>query len=490
MIKFGPSGFSQDFEKEFKSTVDMPKWLLKHNLNCYEMAFTYGVNLADETAKKYGDLFKESEIEVSVHAPYYINFANPNEEAFAKSVMYIVGSLKKMKLLNAKKLVFHPGTMMKMTREEAFNNIYENIKRLMEILDSYDDLGEFYLCPETMGKHGQIGTVEEIAKICSIDKRIIPTLDFGHINAFNGGSLKTEKDYENVFKILKSYLGDRFNKVHIHFSKIEYGKKGEIKHLTFDDEVFGPNFEPLAKVLKKLNIDASVISESNGEQTRDAEIMRNIYNVISKNNWFFGWFMIIWVCNKYYNFGGFMITAGELRKGVTFEYEGKVYVVVDFLHVKPGKGAAFVRTKLKNVITGQVIEMTFNPVTKFEKAQIERKQMQYLYSDGDLYYFMDNETYEQIPLNHDQVEDALQYIVENMDVTIQFYKGEAFSVEPPNFVELKIVECEPGVQGDTSKAGNKPAKLETGLVLQVPLFVNNGDTIRIDTRTGTYMSRV
>ena len=185
-----------------------------------------------------------------------------------------------------------------------------------------------------------------------------------------------------------------------------------------------------------------------------------------------------------------MISAGDFRNGVTIELEGNIFQIIEFQHVKPGKGAAFVRTKLKNVITGQVIELTFNPVTKFEKAQIERKQMQYLYNDGDLYYFMDNETYEQLPLNHDQVEEALQFITENMDVTIQFYKGEAFSVEPPNFVELKIVECEPGVQGDTSKAGNKPAKLETGFVLQVPLFVNNGDTIRIDTRTGSYMSRV
>ena len=184
-----------------------------------------------------------------------------------------------------------------------------------------------------------------------------------------------------------------------------------------------------------------------------------------------------------------MITAGDLRKGITFEYEGKIYVVVEFLHVKPGKGAAFVRTKLKNIVTGQVIEKTFNPVEKFEKAHIERKEMAYLYNDGDLYYFMDNETYEQVPLNKDQVEDALLYITENMNVTIQFYKGSAFSVEPPNFVELTIVECEPGIQGDTSKAGNKPATLETGLILQVPLFVNNGERIRIDTRTGTYMSR-
>ncbi|MBQ7579226.1 MAG: elongation factor P [Clostridia bacterium] len=185
-----------------------------------------------------------------------------------------------------------------------------------------------------------------------------------------------------------------------------------------------------------------------------------------------------------------MISAGDLRKGVTFEMEGKIYIVVDFLHVKPGKGAAFVRTKLKNIVTGQVIERTFNPVEKFEKAHIERKEMTYLYSDGDLYYFMDNETYEQVPLNHDQVEDALMYITENMMATVQFYKGEAFSVEPPNFVELTIVECEPGIQGDTSKAGNKPAKLETGLTIQVPLFVNNGEKIRVDTRTGSYMSRV
>ena len=184
-----------------------------------------------------------------------------------------------------------------------------------------------------------------------------------------------------------------------------------------------------------------------------------------------------------------MITAGELRKGVTFEYEGKIYVVVDFMHVKPGKGAAFVRTKLKNIVTGQVIEKTFNPVEKFEKAHIERKEMMYLYNDAGLYYFMDNETYEQVPLNHDQVEDALNFITENMNCTIQFYKGEAFSVEPPTFVELNIVECEPGIQGDTSKASYKPATLETGYVIQVPLFVNNGERIRIDTRTGTYMSR-
>ncbi len=185
-----------------------------------------------------------------------------------------------------------------------------------------------------------------------------------------------------------------------------------------------------------------------------------------------------------------MITAGDFRKGVTFEMDGNVFSIIDFLHVKPGKGAAFVRTKIKNVVTGQVLEKTFNPTEKFEEAKIERKEMQYLYNEGGIYYFMDMETYEQIPLNYDQVEEAMKYVIENMMVSIQFYKGKAFSVLPPMFVELTITECEPGIQGDTSKAGNKPATLETGTQIQVPLFINLGDKIRIDTRTGTYMERV
>ena len=185
-----------------------------------------------------------------------------------------------------------------------------------------------------------------------------------------------------------------------------------------------------------------------------------------------------------------MLTAGDFRKGMTFEMDGKVYSVVDFQHVKPGKGAAFVRTKLKNVVTGQVLENTFNPTDKYPEAVIERKTMQFSYRDGDIYYFMDMETFDMLPLNFDIVEDAMQFVKEEMDVTIQFYKGSAFSVEPPNFVVLEVAETEPGIQGDTSKAGNKPAKLETGFNIQVPLFVNIGEKIRVDTRTGTYMERV
>ena len=184
-----------------------------------------------------------------------------------------------------------------------------------------------------------------------------------------------------------------------------------------------------------------------------------------------------------------MVTAGDLRKGVTIEYEGKIFVVVDFLHVKPGKGAAFVRTTLKNIVDGKVLQLTFNPTEKFENAIIETKRMTYSYNDGELYYFMDEE-YEIIPLNHDQVEDALKWIKENDPVTVKFYKGNAFSVECENFVELLVTESEPGVAGNTATNATKNAVLETGVSIQVPMFVNEGDTIRVDTRTGDYMERV
>ena len=184
-----------------------------------------------------------------------------------------------------------------------------------------------------------------------------------------------------------------------------------------------------------------------------------------------------------------MILAGDFRKGVTFVYNNGVYVIVDFQHVKPGKGAAFVRTKIKNVMTGAVREETFNPSEKFELAHIEQKDMEYLYADGDIYYFMDSETYEQVPLNKDKVEDALQFLKENEVATIKFFKGEAFSVEPPNFVVLEVVKCEPAVAGNTATNATKPAVVETGYQIMVPMFVNQGDKIRIDTRTGEYMER-
>ena len=185
-----------------------------------------------------------------------------------------------------------------------------------------------------------------------------------------------------------------------------------------------------------------------------------------------------------------MIMAGDFRKGVTVEIDGVVWSIADFQHVKPGKGAAFVRTRLKNVMTGAVLERTFSPTDKYPLAHIETKDMEYLYSDGELYYFMDVETYEQIPLNFEQVEDAIDFIKENDQVKMRFYKGSAFSVEAPNFVELKVTETEPGFKGDTATGTTKPAVVETGYHIAVPLFVNEGDVIRLDTRTGEYMSRI
>ena len=184
------------------------------------------------------------------------------------------------------------------------------------------------------------------------------------------------------------------------------------------------------------------------------------------------------------------ILAGDFRKGITFQMDNNIMVIVDFQHVKPGKGAAFVRTKIKNVVTGSVLEKTFNPTEKFELAHIDKRTMEYLYNDGELYYFMDSETYEQIPLNKSQVEDALNFVKENMPVEMKFFNGAPYSVEPPNFVELLITVCEPAVAGNTATNATKPATVETGYELQVPMFVNEGDTIRIDTRTGEYMSRV
>ncbi len=185
-----------------------------------------------------------------------------------------------------------------------------------------------------------------------------------------------------------------------------------------------------------------------------------------------------------------MISAGDFRNGLTFEFDGNVYQVVEFQHVKPGKGAAFVRTKMKNVITGAVVERSFNPTEKVEKAHIERKEMEYLYEDSGLFYFMDQETYEQEPLSQEQLGDALKFVKENMTVTILSYKGNVFAVEPPNFVELEVTATEPGVKGNTASNVTKPATVETGAILNVPMFINEGDVIKIDTRTSEYMSRV
>ncbi|MBR4361467.1 MAG: elongation factor P [Ruminococcus sp.] len=184
-----------------------------------------------------------------------------------------------------------------------------------------------------------------------------------------------------------------------------------------------------------------------------------------------------------------MISAGDFRNGVTFELDGQVVQVIEFQHVKPGKGAAFVRTKYKNVITGSVVETSFNPTAKFPTAFVERKDMQYSYNDGDLYYFMDMETYEQVPISKSILGDSFKFVKEEMICKILSYKGTVFGVEPPNFVELVVTQTDPGFKGDTATNATKPATLETGAEIKVPLFINEGEKIQVDTRTGEYMSR-
>ena len=184
-----------------------------------------------------------------------------------------------------------------------------------------------------------------------------------------------------------------------------------------------------------------------------------------------------------------MVTAGDFRNGITFEMDGNVYSIVEFQHVKPGKGAAFVRTKIRNVISGGVTERTFNPNDKYPTAYIERKDMEYLYNDGDLYYFMDAETYEQLPISPSILDDNFKFVKENMICKVLSYKGNVFGVEPPNFVELQVTQTDPGFKGDTATNATKPATLETGAEIKVPLFIDEGEMIRIDTRTGEYMER-
>lgn len=185
-----------------------------------------------------------------------------------------------------------------------------------------------------------------------------------------------------------------------------------------------------------------------------------------------------------------MVSAGDFRNGITIELEGNIYQIIEFQHVKPGKGAAFVRTKLKNIKSGGIVEKTFRPTEKCPQARIDRADMQYLYSDGDLFHFMDTTTYEQIALDADTIGDALKFVKENETVKVCSYNGKVFSVEAPLFVELEITDTEPGFKGDTATGATKPAVVETGATVYVPLFVNQGDKIKIDTRTGEYLSRV
>ncbi len=278
MIKFGSSGNGASFYAAgYKHTEEAAAYSKNLGLDCYEYSFGRGILVSEGKAVTIGEAFKAEGLEFSVHAPYYINFANPADESAQKSYSYILDSAKFLNLLGGTRLVFHPAAQGKLDRQQAVNLTADRLKVLRDYiyLNGYENL---HFCPETMGKLAQIGTLEEIVEFCKIDKIYLPAVDFGHINAREMGSLKTVDDYKQRLEYMISELGfERVKHFHVHFSKIMYGGKGEIKHLTFEDTVYGPEFEPLAIALKQLKLEPYIISESAGTQMEDAAAMKQIY---------------------------------------------------------------------------------------------------------------------------------------------------------------------------------------------------------------------
>lgn len=272
MIDFGPAGSSNEVIEQKMTRMQQSEYLTSLGLSAYEYPFTFGVNMNDATKQDMIEYFKNKGFKLSVHAPYYINFASIEEEKIKNSFSYLLASVKKAKEIGADRVVFHPGSLTKLSREDAIKICIKNLKDFIKILDE-NNIDDIYICPETMGKHGQIGTWQEVKEMCALDKRIIPCLDFGHINAFTLGELNTEEKYHEILKAFIEDLGK--NEIHIHFSKIEFTPKGEKKHLTFSDkENFGPDYKQMLDALKKYDVNFRVISESNGTQCIDSNIMK------------------------------------------------------------------------------------------------------------------------------------------------------------------------------------------------------------------------
>ena len=278
MIKFGPSGNCERFYAEgYGHTEQSAKFVKENGLDCFEYSFGRGVRISEDKAISIGEAFKNVGVELSVHAPYFINFANPDDEMAAKSYGYVLDSAKACKLMGGKRVVFHPAAQGKATREAACELTKERLKILRDYI-YMNALEDMIFCPETMGKLAQIGTVEEVTEFCLVDPIYTPCVDFGHINAREQGSLKTVADYKQRLEYMIEKLGyERMKNFHVHFSKIMYSAKGEVKHLTFADEVYGPEFEPLAIALKDLKLEPYIVSESAGAQTDEASQMKKIY---------------------------------------------------------------------------------------------------------------------------------------------------------------------------------------------------------------------
>ncbi len=278
MIKFGPSGNSESFyEAGYSHTEEAAVFVKERGLDCFEYSFGRGVRMTEDKAISIGEAFQNAGVEISAHAPYFINFANPDDEMAAKSYGYVLDTAKALKLMGGKRVVFHPAAQGKASREEAVALTVERLKILRDYI-YLNDMQDMIFCPETMGKLAQIGTIEEVVRFCQVDPVYTPCVDFGHINARERGSLNTVEDYQSRLQYMIDELGfDRMKHFHVHFSKIMYGAKGEIKHLTFEDELYGPNFEPLAAALKALKLEPYIVSESAGKQVEEAEIMKKTY---------------------------------------------------------------------------------------------------------------------------------------------------------------------------------------------------------------------
>ena len=278
MIKFGPSGNSESFfAAGYSHTEEAASYVKDMGLDCFEYSFGRGVRMGEEKARSIGKAFADEGVELSVHAPYFINFANPDDEMAAKSYGYVLDSAKMCRAMGGRRIVFHPAAQGKDTRGTAVSRAEDRLKMLRDYI-YLNGMQDMMFCPETMGKFAQIGTPEEIARFCLVDEVFTPCIDFGHVNARGQGSLRTEADYRALLEGFLERLGyERMKHFHAHFSKIMYGAKGEIKHLTFADERYGPEFEPLAAVLKELRLEPYVVSESDGTQAEDALAMKRIY---------------------------------------------------------------------------------------------------------------------------------------------------------------------------------------------------------------------
>lgn len=278
-MRFGPSGNCEAFyEAGLKHTKQEPKWLSEMGLNAFEYSFGLGKFLKTETALAIGDEAKKYGVEVSVHAPYYINFANTTETAKINNPKFLFESLRNLREMGGRHCVVHIGSQMKFTREEALSNIKSAFTEFLAMKrdSEYSDL---IVCPEAMGKYTQIGTYSEMFEICSWDECLIPTLDFGHINCILQGGLKTKEDFAKILREGIDTIGyDKMNDLHIHFSKIMYNNKGEVKHLTFEDDVYGPDFEPMIDAIVELKLNPVIISESAGTQAPDALAMSKYYS--------------------------------------------------------------------------------------------------------------------------------------------------------------------------------------------------------------------